>query len=64
MNYRTAEPAKRAAAAELREASRAARERKADDVKARRELKDSEKLRRSNLTKDELKAKRAPSKAA
>ena len=52
VNYRTAEPARRAAAAELREVSRAARERKAEDVKARRELKDAEKLRRSNLTAD------------
>jgi hypothetical protein len=68
VNYRDAEPARRALAAEQREAARIARERKAEEIRGRKEVKDAEKLRRANLTpaelKEENKLKRAQAKAA
>lgn len=68
INYRDGEPARRALAAEQREATRLVRERKAEEARVRKEVKDAEKLRRSNLTpaelKEENKLKRAATKAA
>jgi hypothetical protein len=68
INYRDGEPARRALAAEAREEARLVRERKAEEVRGRKEVKDAEKLRRANLTPAEVKAenklKRAATKAA
>jgi hypothetical protein len=41
-------------AAEQREAARVVRERKAEELRVRKEVKDAEKLRRDNLTLAEL----------
>jgi hypothetical protein len=56
IDRRDAEPARKALAAEQREAAKVAREIKAGEVRARKEKKDAEKSRRNNLTPDELKA--------
>lgn len=55
INNRDAEPARRALAAEAREAARLVREQKAEGVRERRDLKDTEKARRLLLTPAELK---------
>lgn len=53
---RDAEPARRALAFEQREAAKILRERKAEDVRLRKEAKEVEKQRRANLTPEEVKA--------
>ena len=53
---REAEPARRALAVEQREAAKIIRERKAEEVRARKDLKEAEKQRRANLTPEEVKA--------
>lgn len=68
INYRDGEPARRALAAEQREAARVVRERKAEEIRRKRDVKDAEKLRRANFTpaelKEESRLKRAATKAA
>ena len=68
VEHRAAEPARRALALEQREAAKLVRERKAEEVRARKELKDIEKQRRANLTREEVraeaKAKRLANKLA
>jgi hypothetical protein len=55
VNCRDAEPARKAAAAELREAARIVRERAAEEVRGRKGAKEAEKARRALLTPAELK---------
>lgn len=55
VNYRDGGRARRALAAEAREAARIVRELKAAEVRGGEEVKDAEKLRRANLTPAELK---------
>lgn len=55
VNYRDGEPARKAVAAELREAARIVRERKAEEVRGRKDAKEAEKARRALLTPAELK---------
>lgn len=68
VDRRAAEPARRALLIEQREAAREVRQRKADEARGRKDLKDAEKQRRANLTpqelKDEDKAKRLARKLA
>lgn len=68
VNYRAAEPERRAVAMQQRQAAKEVREKKAEEVKARKDLKDAEKLRRANLSAEEKKAedklKRAATKEA
>jgi hypothetical protein len=56
VDRRDAEPARRALALEQREAARIIRDRKAEEVRARKEVKEAEKQRRANLTPEEVKA--------
>ena len=53
---REAEPARRVLAQEQREAAKIVRERKAEDVRLRKEAREVEKQRRANLTPEEVKA--------
>jgi hypothetical protein len=55
VNCRDAEPARKAAAAELSEAARIVRERAAEEVRGRKGAKEAEKARRALLTPAELK---------
>ena len=67
-NYKAAEPERRATAMQQRQAAKEIREKKADEIKARKDIKEAEKLRRSNLTPEERRAedkiKRAANKEA
>jgi hypothetical protein len=56
VEHREAEPARRALAAEQREAAKLVRERKALEVRERKNMKEAEKQRRANLTLEEVKA--------
>jgi hypothetical protein len=56
VEHREAEPARRALAAEQREAAKLVRERKALEVRERKDMKEAEKQRRANLTLEEVKA--------
>lgn len=68
VDNRDAEPARRELAAQQREAARILREAKAQEVSARKAVKETEKVRRANRTpaekKEEEKIKRAATKAA
>jgi hypothetical protein len=56
VDRRDAEPTRRALALEQREAARVIRDRKAEEVRVRKEVKEAEKQRRAYLTPEEVKA--------